>query len=124
MKLIIGVGSHDRFYGKAMRRIWPALNELATDVEALGLTNPGFESFMVGLADDPAADGVEVVFSDKETRQVMVGLGPYSRSETDEALLGRSIAGMIEALRKVDVDDEGDFRKLLSVFEAHQKSRS
>lgn len=107
-----------------MRRIRPALSKLATDVEALDLANPGFESFLILLADDPATDGVEVVSTDAETRQVMVGLRPYSRSETDEALLVRSIAGMIEALRLVDVDDEGDFRKLLSVFEAHQKSTS
>lgn len=124
MKLNIGIASRDRFYGKAMRRIWPALNQLVADVEALNLANPGFDNFLVGLADDPAVDGVEVVFIDTDTRQVMVGLGTYSRAETDEALLARSMTGMIEALRRVNVDNDEDFRKLLSVFEAHQKSSS
>ncbi|MCB1277821.1 hypothetical protein [Prosthecobacter sp.] len=123
MKLGISIASRDRFFGKAMRRIRPAFTELECAIEALDLSDPGFENFLIGLTDDPAADGAEVVFTDADTRQVMIGLGEYSRTETDESLLARSIAGMVEGLRLTDVEDEGDFRMLLATLEASNKSK-
>ena len=124
MNLNISVASRDRLYSKAMRRIRPAFTKLQHEVASLKLTSPGFESFLIGLADESAEDGVKVVFTDTQTRQVMIGLGPYSKSETDASLFERSMIEMIEALRLIDVEDEGDFRKLLSVFETHQRFRS
>lgn len=124
MKMNIGVASRDRFFGKAMTRLYPEFKEISNAIEALALKNPGFTSFLVGLTDDPAADGAEVVFRDFDTCQVMVGIGAYSRDETDGSLLTRSIQGMIEGLRLVNFDDGDDFQKMLTVFQAHPKRRS
>jgi hypothetical protein len=123
MKIGISIAARDRFFGKAMRRIRPAFTELENTISALDLSNPGFETFLIGLTDDPAADGAKVIFTDSDTQQVMIGLGEYTRSETDESLLERSISGIIEGLRLADIENEEDFRRLYSAFDAHQKTK-
>jgi len=124
MKINISIASRDRFYGKAMRRISPAFRGIATAAGELELTNPGFSNLLIGLTDDPAVNGAKLVFVDSDTRQILIGLGAYSRSESDDSLLTRCITGMIEAMKLIDIEDEADFRELLSVFESIQNAKS
>jgi hypothetical protein len=95
MKVSLGVAARDRMFGKAMRRIRPAFAQLFAGIEAYVLSNPIYETLLIGITDDKGDEYLEEVPNNDGFFQVVCGCGtswdsgPISDADLQTLVLDR-----------------------------------
>ena len=76
MKLSWSTAARNRAWSKAIRRIRPRFDSLATEFAAIELQSPIHEAILVGVTDDRGKDYFEQIPNSDGFFQVLVGFDP------------------------------------------------